>query len=191
MNPRFVVACIIFAGSYLPLSLILLAQNVDYSPAPNSGWVLPWLGWHIALKNPAFSIGIFAACLICFLITLPALASVPARTQIIIKEAEPNPADLMSYVLPYVVSFMSIDYQETGKFVGFLIFLGWMFWITHASGQIILNPVLAVLGWKLYKIVYTHPGDQREFSGMAIAKHAPSPGDRPMHGAIQEVMVLR
>jgi hypothetical protein len=155
MNPRFVVACIIFAGSYLPLSLILLAQNVDYSPAPNSGWVLPWLGWHIALKNPAFSIGIFAACLICFLITLPALASVPARTQIIIKEAEPNPADLMSYVLPYVVSFMSIDYQETGKFVGFLIFLGWMFWITHASGQIILNPVLAVLGWKLYKIVYT------------------------------------
>jgi hypothetical protein len=53
----------------------------------------------------------------------------------------------MNYVLPYVVSFMSIDYQVTGKFVGFLIFLGWMFLITYKSGQIMLNPLLTVFGW--------------------------------------------
>ena len=37
----------------------------------------------------------------------------------------------MNYTLPYVVSFMSIEYHDTGKFVGLIIFLAWMFWITY------------------------------------------------------------
>ena len=194
MNPRLLVACIIFAGSYLPLSLILLAQNCDFEHwwnVPAGGWAVPFLGWPIPLRNPIFSVGIFVVCLICFLLTLPALASVPTKIDIVIKEAEYSPADLMNYVLPYVVSFMSIDYQETGKFVGFLIFLGWMFWISYKSGQIILNPALTVFGWRLYKIIYTFPGDKREYSGIAITKCVLLPGERYRHGAMQDVLVLR
>ena len=54
-----------------------------------------------------------------------------------------------------MVSFMSLDYEQGPKLVGFAAFLLWIFWITHKSGQIAMNPVLAVLGWKLYEIKYT------------------------------------
>jgi hypothetical protein len=187
---RILVACIIFIGSYLPLSLILLAQNYDYNR-----WCKPptWVffGWPIALKNPGFGVGIFGACLICFLLTLPALTIVPARQQITITKIEHTPADLMNYVLPYVVSFMSIDYQDTGKFVGFLIFLGWMFLITYKSGRIILNQVLTVLGWRLYKIAYKFPGDEHEYSGQAISRKMLAQDERYQFGAIQDVLVVK
>jgi hypothetical protein len=193
VNPRFFIACMIFAGSYLPLSLILLAQNLDFDnwQCSSVGFLLPFVRWRLPLRNPAFSLGIFAGCLLCFILTLPALARVQTKTEIVIRRAEYVPTDLMNYVLPYVVSFMSIDYQETGKFVGFLIFLGWMFWIIYKAGQIIMNPVLTVLGWRLYKIAYTFPGNPREYGGVAITKSVLLPGERYRHGAIQDVLVLR
>lgn len=152
---------------------------------------MPYFGWAVPLKNPGFAIGIFLTCLICFVVTLTTLASVPTKAEIIVRQAEHAPADLMNYVLPYVVSFMSIDYQNAGKFVGFVIFLTWMFWITYKSGHIILNPVLTVFGWKLYKIVYSFPGDQREYSGIALTKIIPLPGMRYRLGSIQDVSVLQ
>jgi hypothetical protein len=82
------------------------------------------------------------------------------------------PADLMNYTLPYVVSFMSIEYQDTGKFIGLIIFLGWMFWITFRAGQIILNPLLIAFGWRLYDIKYRYAGSQNLYSGFALVKDA-------------------
>jgi hypothetical protein len=130
MQLRVVPAAIVFAGSYLPLSVILLAQNYDYSNLwhslcwPNAPYcVMP-------LKNPTFSLVILAVCAACFAATLATLALVTPKLEIRIKEAKYIPADLMNYTLPYVVSFMSIDYQDTAKFTGLVIFLAWMFWIT-------------------------------------------------------------
>jgi hypothetical protein len=89
---------------------------------------------------------------------------------ITVSEATYIPAEMMSYTLPYVVSFMSVSYQEHGKFAGLMIFLAWMFWITHKSGQVLVNPVLAVFGWRLYEIKYSYPGDAVLYSGRALAK---------------------
>ena len=69
-----------------------------------------------------------------------------------VTESKHVPADLINYVIPYVVSFMSLDYEQTPKLFGFAVFLIWIFWITYKSGQIALNPVLAVLGLSLIHI---------------------------------------
>jgi hypothetical protein len=159
MRFRVLVAAAVFLGSYLPLSLILLAQDYDYGAShPSFCWAL-WRRCCCSLpfKNPIFAIGILATCAVCFVITLTSLASIRPKEEIRVTEAKYTPADLMNYTLPYIVSFMSISYQESGKFVGFLIFLGWMFWITYKSGQIILNPLLIVLGWRLYEVSLKHP----------------------------------
>jgi hypothetical protein len=79
------------------------------------------------------------------------------------------PTDLMNYTLPYIVSFMSIEYSDTGKFVGFVVFLLWIFWISHRSGQVILNPVLIALSWRMYEVEYKFPGGQVTHSGQALA----------------------
>jgi hypothetical protein len=191
---RLPIAIIVFLGSYLPLSMILLAQDYNYALmghplclgiwAANSGCVLPF-------RNPAYSMGIFVVCLLCFGLTIIALAAVRAKRPIVIREAKYMPAELMNYTLPYVVSFMSIDYQDTGKFVGLTIFLAWMFWITYKSGQLILNPILIAFGWRLYEVSYLFPGDETERSGIALADRLIAPGERHPHSVIQDVLIIK
>ena len=96
----------------------------------------------------------------------------------------------MNYTLPYVVSFMSVGYQDTGKFVGVLIFLGWMFWITQKSGQVILNPLLIVFGWRPYEVSYKIAGDINEKSTTALSKEKVSAGESYKYKTIQDVMIL-
>lgn len=193
MQFRFMASVGIFFGSYLPLSLILLAQDYDYKFV---GYNVCWKVWDTAsnckipLRNPGYSLTIFFICLVCFSITLLALSKAQPKLPIDIREAKYIPAELMSYTLPYVVSFMSLNYHETGKFVGLFIFLGWMFWIAHKSGQLILNPILIVFGWRLYEITYVFPGDAQQRHGRALAKLFIEPGKRYSHVNVQDIVVL-
>jgi hypothetical protein len=189
---RVLIAVAVFLGSYLPLSLILLAQDFDYGATHQSFcWRLWTQGCSLPLKNPAFAIGILAACAVCFVITLGSLAAVRPKQEVRITEAKHTPADLMNYTLPYIVSVMSIDYQESGKFVGFLIFLGWMFWITYKSGQIILNPLLIVLGWRLYEVSYTFAGSTDPQTGNALVKGRIEAGQRYRQQPVQDVLIIK
>jgi len=110
-----------------------------------------------------------------------------------VKEANYVPADLMNYTLPYVVSFMSIDYQEIGKFFGLIIFLAWMFWITYKSGQIILNPVLIAFGWRHYDVKFTFPADQAQTEHITkLLANAPiSAGESHQRGSIQDIYIVK
>ena len=183
----------VFVGSYLPLALILLVQDVNYGLL-GKGFCWHILRQHFAcvipLSHPGFSLAILSICLISFFLTLVALSVSRPKIPIQITEARYIPAELMSYTLPYVVSFMSVGYQETGKFVGITIFLAWMFWITYKSGQIILNPVLAVFGWRLYEIKYLFPGDTTLQNGRALAKGIIESGRRYPHISVQDIVVL-
>jgi hypothetical protein len=192
MQYRVIVGLVVFLGSYLPLSLILLAQDFDYTFL---GRPFCWAVWTyscvLPFKNPTYAIGIFVVCVASFIVATRSLAVVRPKHEIEIKDAKHVPADLMNYTLPYVVSFMSIDYQEQGKFVGFVIFLGWMFWITYRSGQIALNPLLIVLGWRLYEVTYTYSGSTDAQSSSVLVKGAIEVGKRYRQTAVQEILVIK
>ena len=194
MQLRLPIALSIFIGSYLPLSLILLAQNFDYTSISRPycwGWLLNDPSCKVPFSNPHFAIGIFIVCLCCFAITIVTLSLTNPKHPIAIRECKHIPSDLMNYVLPYVVSFMSIDYQETGKFVGFLIFMAWMFWITFKSGQIMLNPLLIAFGWRFYEITYIFPGNDNSFSGVALTQTQLDPGDNCLQTSIQDIIIIK
>lgn len=193
MRIRLLASILIFLGSYLPLSVILLVQDFDYTSLRRSFCWQLWrensgCGWPLA--HPRLSLAMVAVCLVSFCLSLLALSLSQPKLPIDVTEAEYIPAELMNYTLPYIVAFMGIGYQETGKLVGLAIFLAWMFWITHKSGQIILNPVLAVLGWRLYEIKYVFPGDLKSNDGRALAKGIVKAGRRYSHVVIQDVVVL-
>jgi hypothetical protein len=145
----------------------------------------------IPFRNGAFSLVIFAICSVSFVVSIGALAAVKPKIPVDIREAKHVPAELMSYTLPYVVSFMSLDYHETGKFVGLLIFLSWMFVITYRSGQLILNPLFSVLGWRLYEIKYVFPGSENEYVGRVLSRSLLEPGRRYPHSAIQDILIIK
>ncbi|NGO54535.1 hypothetical protein [Allomesorhizobium camelthorni] len=182
---------LIFVGSYFPLSLILLAQDYRYEWLAASVCVPFSDGCVMPFRNAGFSITLFALCLGCFLLSIAAIATVQPKTSIDIIESKYVPAELMSYTLPYVVSFMSLEYQETGKFVGLIIFLGWMFLITYRSGQLILNPLLIVFGWRLYEVKYSFPADNAERIGRVLSKVPIEPNHRYRQSTIEEIMVVK
>lgn len=99
----------------------------------------------------------------------------------------------MNYTLPYVVSFMGVGYsdQDQSKFFGMIVFLVWIFWITYKSGQLIMNPILIVLDWRLYDVTYRHDGESVEHDCLVLADSELNPGDQARYGAVQEVMVVR
>lgn len=194
MQFRGIIAALVFIGSYLPLSLILLSQDFKYeyiSKPICSDWMDFATQCEIPLHNPTFAISFFLLCLACLVITIIALSTVKPKREIIIIEAKHIPADLMNYVLPYVVSFMSLSYQEPSKLVGFSIFLIWIFWISHMSGRIIFNPVLIAFGWRLYEIKYTFVSSSNILTGFALSKVNVVPRQSYKQQSVQDVLIIK
>jgi len=193
MKPRVITALIIFFGSYLPLSVILLVLNFDSKLAKgNVCFNIHETICALPFKTPILAIGIFFLCLICFLFTIFTLSLVrDSDHPIDIEESKHIPSELMSYVLPYVVSFMTIDYQETSKLIGILIFLLWMFWITFKSEQIIMNPMLTVLGWKLYDIKFQHQNDDKTYQRKLLSRYEILPRTTAKIGYFQDIMIIK
>jgi hypothetical protein len=193
MKIRILYSVAIFVGSYLPLALILLVQDVNYTILRNGFCAEFWKhrsSCQVPLAHPKFALAILFLTLVCFCLTLAALKAIRPKVPIKIIEAKYIPAELMSYTLPYVVSFMSIGYQETGKFAGLSIFLVWMFWITHKAGQILLNPVLTVFGWRLYEVKYAFAGDSITRNGRVLVRGAVESEQHFAHATIQDILIL-
>lgn len=190
MQLRLIPAIAIYVGSYLPLSLILLSQDFDFS-ALHDQLCVPLRGQacRIPFGHPLAAGSFVLACLLCFITTLLVLNGTKPKRQIKILEAKHIPSDLMNYVLPYVVSFMSLDYKDLNKFVGFAVFLLWIFWITYKSGQIIMNPVLTAFGWKLYEIKYNHLGSDDCLTGLALTQMSIEPNRAYKFANIQEAII--
>ncbi|MFG0270564.1 hypothetical protein QCL51_21755 [Pseudomonas sp. LTR0] len=173
MELRAFIAAAIFVGSYLPLSAILLVQDlkVDLLDRPfcSTLWSAP-SKCELPLNNPGYSIGFVVFCLLCFSITPFVMSSGQIPQRISIKESKQIPTDLINYVVPYVVSFMSIEYGQLNKVLGFILFMVWIFWLSYKTGQVILNPILIIKGWKLYEVKYTYQNSTTERVDKAFGK---------------------
>jgi hypothetical protein len=155
MQPKVIPAFVLFLGSYFPLSVILLLQDVKakYWKLPicrPNNWVarcqLP------SLENPWRSVTLFTVCATCLVALLLILKHVHNKHELKVVAYKDVPNDLINYVFPYVVAFMVLDLGDSGKYYGFWAFLAWMFVITYRSGQILMNPLLIVFGWQLYEV---------------------------------------
>jgi hypothetical protein len=195
MQPRAPVAALIFLASYLPLAMILALQDLDLTILRQPicpDWGHFSKGCAVPLKHPGMAMAPLAVCLICLLVTLFALAKVQPRTPIVIKSAKHVPADLMNYTLPYIVTLMSLDYSDLAKLAGFATFLAWIFVITLRSGQLLMNPVLAVFGWQLYEVRFTYAGGSAtERESVALVKGECGPDTTVAHQTIQDILVIK
>ena len=195
MQIRIAFALAIYLGSYFPLSLILLAQDLDMDVVKRRGLCplasMLEVGCVSPLKNATWALSAVVVCLVGFLLTLVVLRMLKAKSRVTVTESKHVPADLINYVIPYVVSFMSLDYEQPPKLIGFAVFLIWLFWITYKSGQIALNPVLAVLGWKLYEIKYKHPAGAEIHVGRMLSKFDIRAGRSYRQTGLQDVMIAK
>jgi len=191
MQLKVLPAFILFLGSYFPLSVILLLQDVE-----KSSWLRPVCRpakWFVdcqlpVLTNPGRSIGFFLVCGLSLALFFTLLRLVRGQHVLKVEGYKAVPNDLINYVFPYVVAFMVLDFADTGKYYGFWLFLGWMFVITYRSGQILMNPLLIVAGWQLYEIDAIIDGDS--LTVRAISRREPGKGKSFQYFGIQDIRVL-
>lgn len=195
MQPRAPVAVLIFLASYLPLAMILALQDVDLTILQQPicrDWSHLSESCAVPLKHPGMAVAPIAVCLLSLVLAAFALTKVQPRTPIVIKSAKHVPADLMNYTLPYIVTFMSLDYSDMVKLAGFAAFFVWIFVITLRSGQLLMNPVLTVFGWQLFEVGFTYAGGSTtEHEGVALVKGGLEPDTTVAHQTIQNILVIK
>lgn len=190
MQMRLFPALILFLGSYFPLSLILLIQDIKESSwkaelcsfANISSCYLP------ELSNPERALGLLGICALSLAIFIWLIKSLSGFSSLDVVDSKSIPNDLINYVFPYVVSFMGLDLGIHGKFFGFLLFIGLMFLITYRSGQISMNPFLLVAGWQLYELNVVTEGHKR--CVRALSKEEVRIGDRLKSCLVHGIYVL-
>jgi len=128
---------------------------------------------------------------VCLATTLMTLKVVGTPRQITVTEVKHVPADLINYVIPYIVSFMGLDYGSPSKLLGFAVLFLWIFWITYRSGQIAMNPVLIVFGWRLFELKYSYMRSSDPRVGRALGRTEVHPNRTYYQGSLQDVMILR
>jgi hypothetical protein len=193
MQLRKEAAFVLYVGSYLPLGVVLLVQDLEMALLGQplcrpSGWFAG--GCRLPLQHPGWSLGVVAAGLACVLATLATLRSITAPHRIRILEAKHIPADLINYAMPYIVSFMALDFASPSKLLGFAVFFVWIFWITYQSGQIVMNPLLIAFGWKLYEVKYGYLHSDDTLVGRVLSLKDLEPGRVYRRGNLQDVMVV-
>lgn len=151
MQFRLLPALLVFLGSYFPLAVILALQDIT-----EQSWELEvcrsWKNCVLPTSNhPYLSLFAVAITLLCLILTLQILRGLRYKYSIKVVDAKPIPGELISYSIPYIVAFMGVDYGSIGKIAGLAVFLLWLFLITYRAGQIVMNPMLLVMGWSLFE----------------------------------------
>ena len=190
MKMRLLPALILFLGSYFPLSLILVVQDIK-----DSSWKEPICTiaaistCHLPeLANPGRALTLLAICALSLVLFIVLMKGLSAYSNLEVVDSKSVPNDLINYVFPYVVSFMGIDLGAEGKFYGFLLFILLMFVITYRSGQILMNPFLLVSGWQLYELNILTEGQKRCVK--ALSQDQIQPGDRLESCLVHGIYVL-
>lgn len=190
MKMRLLPALILFLGSYFPLSLILVVQDIK-----DSSWKEPICKiaaistCHLPeLTNPVRALSLLAICAFSLILFTVMMKGLSAYSNLEVVDSKSVPNDLINYVFPYVVSFMGIDLGAEGKFYGFLLFILLMFVITYRSGQILMNPFLLVSGWQLYELNILTEGQKRCVK--ALSQDQIQPGDRLESCLVHGIYVL-
>lgn len=171
MQFRFWSGAALFLGSYLPLALILLVQDVG-----EKHWGSTLCGWRgnfdctvMVFQHPWIAIGSVLAASAALYLTLLTMKAVRLKHRVRVLEVKSIPNDLIGYLFPYVVSFMGMSYGQPKEIAGFLVFWVVLFAITYRSGQILMNPLLVVLGWRLYDVKMS-VGEKEEVRSVRVLK---------------------
>lgn len=194
MKPRLYVAIALYVGSYFPLTIILLSQNVQTTAWSEISFVLQhWITPRMDRILSSWLISILAVSVsfVCLLVTTYLLRTFDADRDVKVVSVKPCSSDLLNYVLPYVVSFMNLDYSNGKTMAGFFMFMIWLFWITYKSGQIIMNPLLTVFGWRLYEISYHFLGDTTVYNGVGLSKTPIEPNQDYKQRSLQDVLIMK
>jgi hypothetical protein len=134
---RLPAAIIFFSSGYSPLFIIMVIKDIDYQLMKfDNTWI----------SIIFLSISIISIILLKIIMDDLKIDGFP----ISIIEAKPRSTDIINYTIPYMISFIAFDIGVIIDLIVFFIFLLIIFVLTYQTQNVLLNPLLAMIGYSIY-----------------------------------------
>jgi hypothetical protein len=142
-----------FVSSYAPLSVMILIQDIDYQT------------WK--LQNPIIDYSLLGLSVVSILALVLIMRNVRQGEIITLTRVGSKSGDLVSYTIPYMITFFAFKVSDHPAFVCFLLFMILMGFLTIRTQNTFINPLLA---WKysLYEVEFKRGAD--EFEAVVLSK---------------------
>ena len=149
MKLRFLSSVIIFLSAYSPLSIIFFIQNFSFETLELS---------HKPIILSILGTSAISCVLLWATVRLPKSSSPPVT----VKSISNKSGELVSYTIPYMVSFFLIEHWNEKTLASFAFFMFIMFWLTLKTHTIFNNPILAMMGYNIYDVLYEKNGREHQ-----------------------------
>lgn len=150
MKPTPPTSLLIFVSSYSPLAVLLAVKDVDFQRFGTHSLTSPG-ALYAMFKHPgAVWITLFLGVISVFWCA-KSFRKIRGGSPMRIRRVTPRSNDLVGYCLPYLATFWGVDLSDPAQWLGFLIFLALMFVFTIKTDSLYANPILLLLGYRLYE----------------------------------------
>lgn len=136
MKLKFLPSLLIFISSYFPLTLIFLIKDLNATT--------------FRLQHPIVAAVVAIVTLIACLSTLIASRSIKGGVPVKIVKVTNKSGDMFTYTIPYMVSFYNFTLGDWKTLLCLLVFMTLMFALAYRTQNLLVNPVLALVGFGLY-----------------------------------------
>ena len=138
---RILIEIFIFVSGYSPLFILFVIKNFYNS------------NYFSCLNFVFLFSSIFPLIILFYLLT-----KIKVEFQINVTDVSYKSFDLLNYTLPYLVAFMNIDINKPVELTVFLFFLMILCFLSIKTQIVFINPILAVLGYRLYDVKFNTRG---------------------------------
>ncbi len=160
---RPLVSLVLFLSAYSPLMFILLIKDMDFSQ-------------RFFVRSPTFSGILLLLAVASTAITLFTVKNVAAGLPVTVTKAANKSGDMFGYTIPYMLSFIRIDFGEWQIIASLVLFLAVLFIMAYRTQTVFINPVLAITGYLL--IDCTFKRENKEYQAMVITRKPIDVGDK-------------
>jgi len=141
----------LFSIAYLPLFLILFVKN---------------------FLNLLYMYILIAIALIGLIVWIPLIHQTKKNTRftctIISKEEQTKEA--LSYLIPYIISFIEFNLMDLRDLISFVILFIIIYAVFSNSNLVYINPILTLSRYRMYFITYVRTDSDQQHQCLVIAK---------------------
>lgn len=160
---RPLVSLVLFLSAYSPLVFILIVKDMDFSQ-------------RFFVKSPVFSGILLFVAIASTVVTIFTARNVTSGLPVTVTKAANKSGDMFGYTIPYMLSFIRIDFGEWQIIASLVLFLAVLFIMAYRTQTVFINPVLAIAGYLL--IDCTFKRNNKEYQAMVITRKPIDVGDK-------------
>jgi len=162
MKLRLFSPFIIFISAYSPLSMVFLLWDLNLDK--------------MELNNPRIICSLLLVSLLsCLFVYVSVKLLKTSSPPIEVVSVSNRSGELVNYSIPYMISFLAMDLNNTNFLISFVFFMCIIYWLTLKTHNIFINPMLAAMGYNLYNVKYKK--NDKKCEGLFLIK-----GERLSHG---------